>query len=96
VVLPEEPVLPEDFTPFVRKDDVPRARRRRANRMLVLPGEDERANILDSLARRAFPSIEFFVFALLVEPVLGAAYLMNSQALLLRGALTPLRLLWWA
>jgi len=95
VVLPEEPVLPEDFTPFVRKDDVPRARRRRANRMLVLPGEDERANILDSLARRAFPSIEFFVFALLGGAVLGAAYLMDSQALLLLGLLlAPLLTPW--
>jgi len=86
-VFPEEPVLPEDFTPLVRKGDVPRARRRRAQRMLVLPGADERADILDGLARRAFPSIEFFVFALLGGAVLGAAYLMDSQALLLLGIL---------
>jgi hypothetical protein len=87
VEFPEEPVLPEDFTPFGESSRMPRARRRRAHRTLAMPGADERAAILDGLARRAFPSIEFFVFALLGGAVMGAAYLMDSPAMLLLGIL---------
>jgi len=94
-VYPEEPVLPEDFTPYGPPAGVPRARRRRAHRTLAMPGMDQRAAILDSLARRAFPSIEFFVFALLAGAVLGVAYLMDSPALLLLGLLlAPLLTPW--
>jgi hypothetical protein len=94
----EPPVLPEGYTPIGDYARMPRARRRRAHRMLVPPGADERAALLDNLARRAFPSFEFFLFAFLCGIVLGAGYLldlkMNSQALLLLGvllapALTP-------
>ena len=92
---PEAPNLPEDFTPLARVGDLPRARRRRAQRRLFLPGADERAAISDSLARRAFPSLEFFLFALLCGAVLGAAYLMDSPALLLLGILlAPLLTPW--
>ncbi len=42
-IFPEEPVLPEDFTPLGGTSRLPRARRRRAHRMLVPPGADERA-----------------------------------------------------
>ena len=95
VVYPEEPVLPEDFTPLGATGEVPRARRRRAHRLLAMPGMDQRSVILDGLARRAFPSIEFFVYALLGGAVLGAAYLLDSQALLLIGLLlAPLMTPW--
>ena len=91
---PEEPALPEDFTPLGGTSGVSRARRRRAHRSLM-PGADERAIILDGLARRAFPSIEFFLFALLGGAVLGAAYLLDSPALLLLGILlAPLLTPW--
>jgi hypothetical protein len=95
VVYPEETVLPAGFTPLGTTSGVPRARRRRARRTLGMPGVNERATILDGLARRAFPSIEFFVFALLGGAVLGAAYLMDSPALLLLGILlAPLLTPW--
>ena len=95
VEFPDEPVLPEDFTPFGESSPLPRARRRRAHRTLGMPGADERAAILDGLARRAFPSIEFFVFALLGGAVMGAAYLMDSPAMLLLGILlAPLLTPW--
>ena len=95
VVFPEEPVLPEDFTPFDRTGRKARARRRRAHRTLGMPGAEERAAILDDLARRAFPSFEFFVYALLCGAVLGAAYLMDSPAILLLGILlAPLLTPW--
>ena len=86
-IFPEVTELPEGFTPLGTPAPLPRARRRRAHRMLVPPGANERAAILDSLARRAFPSFEFFVFALLCGAVLGAAYLLDSPALLLLGIL---------
>ena len=92
----EEPVvLPEGFTPLGNTAHMPRSRRRRAHRMLVPPGADERAALLDGLARRAFPSFEFFLFALLCGAVLGAAYLLDSPALLLLGILlAPLLTPW--
>jgi hypothetical protein len=84
---PEEPVLPEGFTPMGDLSHLPRARRRRARRMLVPLAADERAAMLDNLARRAFPSFEFFLFAFLCGVILGTAYLLNAPALLLVGVL---------
>ncbi len=55
--------------------------------MLVPLAADERAAMLDNLARRAFPSFEFFLFAFLCGVILGAAYLLNAPALLLVGVL---------
>ena len=94
VVYPEA-ILPEDFTPLDRTGRKARARRRREHRKLVMPSADERAASLDGLARRAFPSFDFFVFALLCGAVLGAAYLMDSPAMLLLAILlAPLLTPW--
>ena len=60
------------------------------------PGADERAAILDGLARRAFPSFEFFLFAFFAGVVLGAAYLLDSPAVLLLGVLLAPLLTPWA
>jgi hypothetical protein len=95
VSFPEETTLPEDFTPIGQTSRLPRARRRRAHRMLVPPSADERAALLDNLARRAVPSFEFFLLALLCGIVLGAAYLLDSPAMLLLGILlAPLLTPW--
>ena len=83
----EEDVLPEGFTPLDRNSRLPRARRRRARRMLVPPSADERAALMDSLARRASPSFEFFLLAFFGGTILGGAYLLDSPALLLLGIL---------
>jgi hypothetical protein len=92
---PEEPILPEAFTPIGESTHLPRARRRRAHRMLVPPAADKRAALLDDLARRAFPSFEFFLYAFLCGVILGAAYLLNAPALLLVGVLlAPLLTPW--
>jgi MFS family permease len=92
---PEETALPEGFTPLGGTSRQPRARRRRANRMLVPPGTDERAALLDNLARRASPSFEFFLFSIFAGAVLGVAYLMDSPAVLLLGILlAPLLTPW--
>jgi hypothetical protein len=100
LIFPEETPLPEDFTPLGETTRLPEdltplgettrlppARRRRAQRRLVPPGADERAALLDGLARRAFPSFEFFLFAFFCGVVLGAAYLLDSPAMLLLGIL---------
>jgi hypothetical protein len=92
---PKEPILPEGFTSIGNHARLPRARRRRAHRMLTLPATDERAALLDHLARRAVPSFEFFLFAFLCGVILGAAYLLNAPALLLLGILlAPLLTPW--
>jgi hypothetical protein len=91
----EEPILPEGFTPIGDIAHLPRARRRRARRMLVPLAANERAILLDNLARRAFPSFEFFLYAFLCGVILGAAYLLNTPALLLLGVLlAPLLTPW--
>lgn len=91
----KEPILPEGFTPIGEPAHLQRARRRRARRMLVPPAADERAAMLDHLARRAFPSFEFFLFAFLCGTILGAAYLLNAPAILLLGILlAPLLTPW--
>ena len=95
VSFPEEPILPEGFTPIGETARLPRSRRRRARRMLVPPGADDRATLLDNLSRRAVPSFEFFLFALLCGAVLGVAYLFDSPALLLVGVLLAPMLTPW-
>jgi len=96
---PEETILPEGFIPLVDTAHVQRSRRRQAHRRLVLPNATERSALLESLGRRATPSFEFFIFALLCGAVLGAGYLLdlkaNSQAILLLGLLlAPLLTPW--
>lgn len=89
------PALPEGFTPLGNAATLTRARRRRAGRKLVLPSTNERADVLERLAQRAFPSIEFFLFAVLSGAILGLAYLLNAPALLLLGILlAPLLTPW--
>ena len=91
----EEELLPEGFTPLDRNSRLPRARRRRARRMLVPPSAGERAALMDSLARRASPSFEFFLFAFFGGLILGGAYLLDSPALLLLGILVAPLLTPW-
>jgi hypothetical protein len=72
-----------------------RARRRRARRMLAPADAEGRAALLVSLSQRAYPSYEFFLLALLSGAILGAAYILNSQALLIFGILlAPLMTPW--
>jgi hypothetical protein len=98
VEFPAADDLPEDFTPLIRADDLSspsRARRRRARRSIVVPGEDERLSLLSDLARRAVPSAGFFLLALLSGILLGAGYLLNAHALLLLGILAAPLLMPW-
>lgn len=79
--LPSQPEPEQDFVPA-------RARRRRALRRAYFPADEAgRAALFDHLARRAFPSYELFVFALVAGVILGAGYFVNSQAILIFGVL---------
>lgn len=73
-----------------------RARRRRAQRRASFPSDEEgRAALFAHLARRAYPSYELFVFALVSGAILGLGYFINSQALLIFGILVaPLMTPW--
>ncbi|MBK7449966.1 MAG: DUF389 domain-containing protein [Anaerolineales bacterium] len=87
----EEPILPPLEPPAE-----PPVRRRRATRRSHIPTDAEgQAELIASLARRAYPSIELFVFSLVCGAILGLGYLLDSQAVLLLGILVaPLMIPW--
>ncbi|MEW6287656.1 MAG: DUF389 domain-containing protein [Chloroflexota bacterium] len=73
-----------------------RARRRRAMRRAYFPAnEEERAALFDHLARRAFPSYELFIFALVAGAIMGLGYFLDSQSLLIFGVLVAPLLTPW-
>jgi uncharacterized membrane protein len=73
-----------------------RARRRRALRRAYFPTDEEgRAALFTHLARRAFPSYELFVFALISGMILGLGFFLNAQALLIFGILVAPLLTSW-
>jgi len=83
---------PEQTPEFVST----RARRRRALRRAYFPTDEEgRAALFAHLARRAFPSYELFVFALIAGAILGLGYFFNSQGLLIFGILVAPLLTPW-
>ncbi len=86
---PAETPKPETTTPLS-------PRRRRVTRRSHIPADAEgQAELIASLARRAYPSIELFVFSLVCGAILGLGYLLDSQAVLLLGALVaPLMTPW--
>jgi len=74
---------------------LPPARRRRQRRRLIPQSADERAALLEGLAKRTYPTVEFFIFSLLAGAILGAGFLLDSQALLFVGVLlVPLLMPW--
>lgn len=71
-------------------------RRRRVTRRSSIPTDAEgQAALISALARRAYPSIELFVFSLVCGAILGLGFLLDSQAILLLGVLVaPLMVPW--
>jgi len=87
--------LDQEPLPSEHVSQLPPARRRRARRSLIPASNDARAAVLENLARKAFPSFEFFLFSLLGGAILGAGYLFDSQSILLLGILiAPLMAPW--
>jgi len=66
---------------------LPPARRRRARRLLVPIGADERAVLLDELAHRTSPSFDFYLFSFFSGIVLSLGLLLNSPSMLMLGVL---------
>lgn len=95
----EEPILPSE-PPRPPSEETSstqqRLRRRRATRRSSIPADAEgQAALIASLARRAYPSIELFVFSLVCGAILGLGFLLNSQAVILLGILVaPLMTPW--
>lgn len=91
--LPEQPLPEPAETQPLR---LSAARRRRERRRMLIPADSEgRLALMGRLARRAYPSVEFFFFAVLGGAMMGAGYILDSQALLLLGILlAPLMTPW--
>ena len=93
--------LPDPFPPFEESQPEPpppslaRARRRRARRMLFPADPDAQADVLTDLARRSYPTYELYIFSLLCGAILGAGYLLDSQAVLIFGILAAPLLTPW-
>ena len=100
MTLPDQPIFPTDPEPQPepRRPEHAQgssARRRRARRQILPLDAEGRAAVVTSLARRAYPNYEFFVFAVLCGALLGLGYLLDSQAVLLFGILlAPLMTPW--
>jgi hypothetical protein len=95
----DEPIIPSEPTPPPARDESAasaRVRRRRANRREMFPADAEGQDaLISALSRRAYPSIELFVFSLVCGAILGLGFLLDSQAVLLLGILiTPLMTPW--
>ncbi|MBK9925958.1 MAG: DUF389 domain-containing protein [Anaerolineales bacterium] len=89
---PTSQPIPESTQEFISA----RARRRRALRRAYFPtDEEERAALFTHLAKRAFPSYELFIFALVAGVILGLGYFLNSQGLLFFGILVAPLLTPW-
>jgi MFS family permease len=70
-------------------------RRRRTRRSSIPTDAEGQAALVASLARRAYPSVELFVFSLVCGVILGLGFLLDSQAVLLLGILVaPLMVPW--
>lgn len=71
------------------------ARRQRGNRLLKRPDSSELGERLELIARRASPTIDFFIFSFLSGCVLAVGYLLNVPAFLLLGIVAaPLMAPW--
>jgi len=98
----DQPIIPTEPppTPPPARDPnaaaAARGRRRRANRREMFPADAEgQAALIAALARRAYPSLELFVFSLVCGAIIGLGFLLDSQAVLLLGILvTPLMTPW--
>jgi len=72
-----------------------RARRRRARRTFLPKGAEGRAAIVATLAKRAYPSYELFIYSLLCGAVLGVGFILDSYGVLVLGILfAPLMVAW--
>ncbi len=84
-----------DFTPTEMTPNdpelMPPARRRRARRLLTPLEAEEKDAFYERLARRASPSVDFFVFSLVAGAILGLGLALDQPGLMILGvALAPM------
>jgi Domain of unknown function (DUF389) len=72
-----------------------RGRRRRRGQLLVPADAQGRSALLQSLAKRTYPSYELFVFAILCGSIIGLGFVLDSQAVLVFGILVAPLLTPW-
>jgi hypothetical protein len=83
--LPQNEMTPND------PDLMPPARRRRARRLLTPLEAEEKDAFYERLARRASPSLDFFIFSLITGAILGIGLALDQPVLVVLGvALAPL------
>jgi hypothetical protein len=93
----DQPIIPAEPEPGATpsRSQASRVRRRRVRHLEVPKDAEGQSALIASLARRAYPSYELFVYALLCGAVLGLGFLLDSQAILLFGILlAPLMTPW--
>jgi hypothetical protein len=82
----------EPMQPIDDPESLPRARRRRANRMLTQMRADERESYLEDLAHQVSPGIDLYLFAGVAGLLIGLAFRFDQLALLVAAVLVAPRL----
>lgn len=82
----------EPHPPIDDPESLPRARRRRANRMLTQMRADEREAYLEELAHQVSPGIDLYLFAGAAGLLIGLAFRFDQLALLVAAVLVAPRL----
>ena len=82
----------EPLQPVDDPESLPRARRRRANRMLTQMRADEREAYLEELAHQVSPGIDLYLFAGVAGLFIGLAFRFDQLALLVAAVLVAPRL----
>lgn len=93
MTFPNEPQPPE---PDPESRISARVRRRRARRTFFPKDAQGRGAVIASLAKRAYPSYDLFIYSLLCGTVLGVGYVLDSYGVLVLGILfAPLMAPWF-
>src|SRR3989304_687084 len=82
----------EPLQPIDDPESLPRARRRRANRMLTQMRADEREAYLEELAHQVSPGIDLYLFAVAAGLLIGLAFRFDQLALMVAAVLVAPRL----
>src|SRR5258708_34879935 len=72
-----------------------RSRRRRRGQLIVMPDAQGRSALLQTLAKRTYPSYDLFIFAVLAGAIIGLGFVLDSQAVLIFGILVAPLLTPW-
>ena len=94
MTFPNEPTQPPE--PYSESRISARARRRRARRTFFPKDAEGRTAVIASLAKRAYPSYELFIYSILCGVMLGVGYIFDSYGVLVLGILfAPLMAPWF-